>query len=440
MLLADVLRRSAKFFKDRTALVCGSQRFTYGQFWKRVNRLAHGLVNLGVRKGDRIAVLLPNCHRFAEVYLAGAQLGGVVVPLNSRLSPSELAALVEHSEAVGLVTDKIFRDTLQGMAPLLPGLKFRLGTGLETEGFLDYEGLIEASQDAAERTEIEETEVAIQMYTSGTAGHPKGVLLTHQNILANTLTGIYERRFSSKDVFLNASPMYHIADFEYFFQIISVGGTNVFLNQFDPHHFLETVSGEKVTCTWLVPTMIHTLLQIPRLEQYNLRSLRCLYYGGACLPPELFLRAQSAFLCEFSLGFGLTEASPLISILRPEDHQGEWTAVKARLRSCGREAFNVEVRIVDEHDQDVSPGTPGEIVARGANIMKGYWKMEEETQRTLRGGWLHTGDMAWMDEEGYIYFLDRKKDIIKSGGESIFSREVEEAIATHPSPSGNSRL
>ena len=432
MLLQDVLRRSAKFYREKTALVCGSHRFTYGQFMHRVNRLANGLASLGVRLGDRIAALLPNCHRYAEIYLAAAQIGAVLVPLNIRLSPRELTGLIEHSEAVGLISGDRFRETLHSMSGFSPKLKLLIGWGLREEGFLDYEGLLDANPSGSIDFDFDEGEVAIQMYTSGTTGAPKGVLLTHRNIMANTLTGIFERRLSHQDVFLNASPMYHIADLEYFFQILSVGGTNVFIERFDPLLFLEAIQRERVTCTWIVPTMIYDLLACPDLARFDVTSLRTIFYGGACLSPEVFWRARKTFPCEFSLGFGLTEAGPLLSLLRPADHRGEPAEVEKRLRSCGREVFNVEVRIVDEKGKELPPGQVGEIVARGANVMKGYWKMEKETQWTLRGGWLHTGDMAWMDEEGYLFLVDRKKDVIKSGGENIYSREVEETIASHP--------
>ncbi len=432
LLLQDVLRRSAKFYREKTALVCGSQRFTYGQFMHRVNRLANGLTSLGLRFGDRIAALLPNCHRYAELYLAAGQIGAVLVPLNIRLSPRELIGLIEHSEAVGLVSGDRFRETLRSMMGLLPKLKFLIGWGLREEGFGDYEGLLDAASSQSRPFDFEEGEVAIQMYTSGTTGASKGVLLTHRNIMANTLTGIFERRFSCQDVFLNASPMYHIADMEYFFQILSVGGTNVFIDRFDPLLFLEAVQKERVSGTWLVPTMIHDLLANWNFERYDVSSLKVLYYGGNCLSPDLFWQARKAFPCEFSLGFGLTEASPIISILRPEDHRGEAAEVEKRLRSCGREVFNVRVRILDEQGEEVPSGQVGEIVVRGGNVMKGYWKMDQETQQALRGRWLHTGDMGKMDEEGYLYLADRKKDVIKSGGENIYSREVEEAIASHP--------
>lgn len=414
------------------ALVCGSERFSFGQFMDRVNRLANGLASLGVRFGDRIAGLLPNCHRFAELYLAGAQIGAVLVPLNVRLSPRELITLLEHSEAVGLVSGNSFRATLQAMDPHFPKLKFLIGSHLQIEGFGDYENLILDSSSSRIDHDFDDGEVAIQMYTSGTTGDPKGVLLTHRNIMANTLTGIYERRFTCQDVFLNASPMYHIADVEYFFQILAVGGTNVFIERFDPILFLSAVQKERVTCTWIVPTMIHDLLSVPDLKRYDVTSLQTIFYGGACLSLDLFNRARKAFPCEFSMGFGLTEASPLISLLRPEDHLGDPGEVERRLRSCGREAFNVEVRIVDEEDRELPPGQVGEIVVRGANVMKGYWKRVQETQWTLRTGWLHTGDMGRMDEAGYLFLVDRKKDVIKSGGENIYSREVEEAIASHP--------
>jgi len=430
--LQDILSRSAKFYGDRVASVCGPERIRYGQFMDRVNRLANGLASLGVRFGDRIAGLLPNCHRFAELYLAGAQIGAVLVPLNVRLSPRELITLLEHSEAVGLVSGNSFRATLQAMEPHFPKLKFLIGSHLQEEGFGDYEKLILDSSSSRIDHDFGDGKVAIQMYTSGTTGDPKGVLLTHRNIMANTLTGIYERRFTCQDVFLNASPMYHIADLEYFFQILSVGGTNVFIERFDPLLFLEAIQRERVTCTWIVPTMIHDLLACPDLARFDVTSLRTIFYGGACLSPEVFWRARKTFPCEFSLGFGLTEAGPLLSLLRPADHRGEPAEVEKRLRSCGREVFNVEVRIVDEKGKELPPGQVGEIVARGANVMKGYWKMEKETQWTLRGGWLHTGDMAWMDEEGYLFLVDRKKDVIKSGGENIYSREVEKTIASHP--------
>jgi acyl-CoA synthetase (AMP-forming)/AMP-acid ligase II len=430
--LQDILGRSARFYGKKVALVCGPERFSYGQFMDRANRLASGLFSLGVRRGDRIVALLPNCHRFAELYLAVAQVGAVLVPLNVRLSPGELIRLIEHSEAMGLVSGKPFRETLRAMAPQLKNLKFHLGWDLQEEGFEDYENLLANSSPRRIDSDFNDGEVAIQMYTSGTTGAPKGVLLTHRNLLANTLTGIFERRFSSHDVFLNTAPMYHIADLEYFLQILSVGGTNVLIPRFDPDLFLETVQKERVTCTWVVPTMIHDLLTCPDLPRYDVASLRTIFYGGACLSHGLFSRAREAFPCQFSLGFGLTEASPLISLLRPEDHQGKPEKVERRLRSCGREAFNVEVRIVDEGGQEVEPGQVGEIVVRGANVMKGFWKMEQETQKTLRGGWLHTGDLARMDEEGYLFLVDRKKDVIKSGGENIYSREVEEVIASHP--------
>jgi acyl-CoA synthetase (AMP-forming)/AMP-acid ligase II len=398
----------------------------------RVDRLANGLIRLGTRQGSRIGVLLPNCHRFAELYLAAFQIGAVLVPLNIRLSPGELGRLLEHSEALGLVSGEPFREALHSMGDSLTHLNFRLGYGLEEAGFLDYEALIEGSPSSERKLEFDEGEVAVQMYTSGTTGTPKGVLLSHRNIMANTLTGIFERRFTGGDVFLNASPLYHIADFEYFMQILSVGGTNVFLPRFEPELFLETLERMRVTCTWVVPAMIHDLLAVPGLERFKRSSLRTLYYGGACLSPERFRQAQEVFPCEFSLGFGLTEASPLISLLRPEDHRGPSADLEKRLRSCGREAFNVKLRIVDDHDQEVTPGHPGEIIVQGANVMKGYWKNEPETRIALRGGWLHTGDMGRMDEDGYLYLVDRKKDVIKSGGENIFSREVEEAIASHP--------
>lgn len=432
MRLANILKRSARFYPKANALICGSHRLTYKEFWERVNRLANGLASLGIGLGKRVAVLLSNCHRFAELYLAVPQLGAVLVPLNVRLSPRELIEQLEHSEAVALFSSEPFREKLFAMKSFFPKLKFLIGSGLKEQGFQDYEEFINNFPPQEIEIEFDDQEVAIQMYTSGTTGSPKGVLLTHGNLIANTLTGIFERRFTSRDIFLNTAPMFHIADVEYFLQIISVGGTNVFIDCFDPLLFLETVQRERVTATWIVPTMLHDLVAFKDLNKYDVTSLKTIYYGGACLSPELFWRAQKAFPVEFSLGFGLTEASPLISSLRPEDHKGDPLEVERRLRSCGRAVFNVDVCIMDEEGKKLSSGQIGEIAIRGANVMKGYWKMDQETQQVLRRGWLFTGDMGWMDEDGYIFLVDRKKDVIKSGGENIYSREVEEVILSHP--------
>ncbi len=269
------------------------------------------------------------------------------------------------------------------------------------------------------------------MYTSGTTGHPKGALLTHDNLIANTLTALAERDYTSADRYLHVAPLYHIADLELFFGMAFACARNVLVREFRPERVLHVIEQERVTVSFLVPAMINALLEHPSFDAHDTSSLRLIVYGGSSIPEDRLRAALTRLACKLAQGYGLTETSPLLCVLPSEDHVLDGPRAR-RIRSCGRPAHGVEVKIFDEHDAECPPEQVGEIVARGRNIMQGYYKRPEATAEALRGGWFHTGDLGFRDADGYIYIVDRKKDMIITGAENVYPREVEEVLYTHP--------
>jgi long-chain acyl-CoA synthetase len=434
MLIKDILSRSVKFYPDKTAVTFKESRLTYQEFSIRVKKLVSALLNLGVKKGDRIPVLQDNCHQYIELYFAIPEIGAVIVPLNYRLGKRELLHILNDITPKVMFVGKDFLDVID---LIKPELKTSISNYICVEGphrgMESYEDLLTNSSETEAGCEIDEGDVALQIYTSGTTGRPKGAMLTHRNVVSNTITATLERRRFENDIYLGVVPVFHVA-VENVLQMLYVGGRVILLKQFDSKTVLEMIEKEKVTFITLVPAMINFLLDDPDIGKYDLSSLSLLFYGASPMPVDRLKKAIEVFKCDFMQTFGQTEASPMISILQPKDHivdgsEGEME----KLASCGREAFNVEVKIVDEDDKEVATGEVGEIAVRGHNVMKGYWNMPEETAKTLRNGWLHTGDMGRMDDEGYIYIVDRKKDMIISGGENIYPKEIEEVLYTHPS-------
>jgi len=300
------------------------------------------------------------------------------------------------------------------------------------EGYLSYEELLAGATADFEAPEVSDDELLGLFYTSGTTGEPKGVMLSHRNMLANIANseGVYN--YLPTDIYLHAAPMFHLADGAAVFTHTANGATQAFIPRFEPKQVLETISRERVSLIVLVPTMINFLLHQPDIDSYDLSSLRHLTYGASPIAPDLLRRAMKVFHCSFGQGYGLTEASPLLTVLTADDHLTPGAAGERRLASCGKPVPGVDVRVVKEDGTDAKPGEVGEIIARGPNIMLGYWKRLEDTENVLREGWLHTGDLATVDEDGYIYLVDRKKDMIVTGGENVFSTEVEAVLYAHP--------
>jgi long-chain acyl-CoA synthetase len=433
MSIVEGLKKSARQNPDKIASICGAIRLTFREVDERVNRLSSALAGLGIGKGDRVAILALNCHQFYEFYYAVPQLGAVVVPINFRLPSHEVKYIVEHSGSRVVAVDQALLPVIESVRADLDGVEHFILMGNEPcEGYFSYEELLARDTADFDAPEVSDDELLGLFYTSGTTGEPKGVMLSHRNMLANITNseGVYN--YLPTDIYLHAAPMFHLADGAAVFTHTANGATQAFIPRFEPKQVLETISRERVSLLLLVPTMINFLLHQPELESYDLSSLRHMTYGASPIAPDLLRRAMKVFDCSFGQGYGLTEASPLLTVLTSDDHMAPGAAGERRLASCGKPVAGVDVRVVKEDGSDAKPGEVGEIIARGPNIMLGYWKRPEDTENVLRDRWLYTGDLATVDEDGYIYLVDRKKDMIVTGGENVFSTEVEAVLYSHP--------
>ncbi len=435
LLLTTSLLQPAKLYPNKPALICGESRYSYRQFFERVQRVANGLAGLGLAKGDRVAVLMLNCHRYLELYYATAFAGLVVNPLNIRLAAPELVYILNDSASLALAVDDAFLPLLQAIKGQIPTVSklIYVGSHEAPQGMVHYEALLERSSATTPKIDLREDDLAGIFYTGGTTGNPKGVMLSHRNLTCNAYNTMALAMYKSSDVYLHAAPMFHLANGAAMYTVTWRGGTHTFVKAFEPKAVLETVQRERVTTSIWVPVMINALINYPDCAQYDISSLRRITYGASPIPVEVLRKAMRMFGCEFGQGYGMTEASPLVTLLEPEDHVTDGPPAQVRrLASCGREIIGVQVRIVNEAGEDVAPGEVGEIIIRGPNIMQGYWNKPEETAAVLREGWYYSGDMGCFDEERFIFLVDRRKDMIVSGGENVYSTEVENAIYSHP--------
>jgi len=425
------LRRARQLYGDQAAILNNGQ--TYGQFYDRVVRAGHLLDSLGVARGDRVAVLMLNSPRYLEIYYATALTGAVVVPLNIRWSLDEIAFVLNDSGSKALVVDDRFapcREQLAGKLRTISAWVYA-GDAACPAGMTAYEQL-PARADAPWPEPAEDDLVGL-FYTSGTTGGPKGVMLTHKNLVANALHTIVSLSITPDWVWVHSAPMFHMANGSAMYGLVMSGAKHSFIPAFDPEAFLQAVERYRVTSALLVPTMMNMVMNHANLGRYDTSSLKWVFYGASPMPLDLLRRAIDRFGCKFRQGYGLTETSPMLTVLGHEDHKFDNAEARfTPVKSAGRPIIGVEIRVVDERDNDAAAGQVGEIIARGANIMKGYWNRPEITAEVLRGGWFHTGDMGTFDERGYLYILDRKKDMIKTGGENVYSPEVEDVLYAHP--------
>ena len=435
MNIAQGLAHTKKTSGTRQAVVCGETRYTWEEFDLRTDALARGLASLGVVRGDRVAVLMLNCHRYLELYYACARMGAVIVPLNIRLARPEIVFILNDSESKVLVVDKTFAPYATGR-DTFPTVESIVYCGNETpEGMINYDDVISKGSHMQESVdqEMEDDNLAGLFYTGGTTGRAKGVMLSHKNVMSNAFNALIAIGFTNQDRWLHAAPMFHLADLCATFGLSMLGACHIFIPLFNPEQVLQVIENEKVTITVHVPTMINALLNYPDVDKYNLSSLRRLIYGASPMPVELLKQGLQKWGRIFMQGYGMTETAPLLTMLDPADHILDGTPEQVRrLSSCGKELLGVEVRVVNTEGEDVHPGEIGEIIARGPNVMMGYWRMPEATSAAIVDGWMHTGDLATIDEENYIYIVDRAKDMIISGGENVYSVEVENALYTHP--------
>jgi len=435
MHIAEGLKHARKVAGNHEAVVCGETRYTWEVFDQHTDALARGLASLGVQRGDRVAVLMLNCHRYLELYYACARMGAAIVPLNIRLARPEIVFILNDSETKVLVVDKTFASYI-ARPDTVPSLDNVIYSGDVTPpDMINFEDVVIGGSHMQETVdqEMEEDDLAGLYYTGGTTGRAKGVMLSHKNIVSNAFNTLVATGYNQRDTWLHAAPMFHLADVGSTFAITMVGARHVFIPMFNPVHVLEAIQNEKVTCTILVPTMVNAVLNHPDAEKYDLSSIKRLIYGASPMPLQVLKKGLQKWGQIFSQGYGMTETAPLLTGLDTWEHIVDGTPEQVRrLNSVGKEALGVEVRVVNAEDEDVQPGEIGEIVARGPNIMLGYWRMPEATSAAIVDGWMHTGDLATVDEENYIYIVDRSKDMIISGGENVYSVEVENALYTHP--------
>jgi long-chain acyl-CoA synthetase len=413
MMYAHSIGRALRCFPDCPALASDGRRTTFRELHLRVAGIAAGLKSHGFEPGDRLAILLPNEADYIEIVYACSWLGVIAVPLNTRLSSPEIDRILSDATPHGLIRHSS-----------LPAPSVRV----PWQRVLDLEPIHLPSVSPPEP--IYDPQAALAMiYTSGTTGRPKGAVLTHQNILANVLYLASCFPYEQGDVHLHAAPLFHILGFPFIFSCATSATCQFTVPKFSPHDFCAAVERERITHAALVPTMINLLTQFPEINKYDLASLKHLAYGGSPIAPELIRRTQAVFPgIKLMQAYGLTETGLLTSLL---DHEH----VEGKLTSCGRAGIGVELRVMDESGHEVEIGKPGELVARGANIMPGYWNNPDDTESAFRNGMFRTGDFGYQDADGYFYILDRLKDIIVTGGEKVFSGEVEAVILTNPAVS-----
>jgi len=435
MLMRDMLRMTADRVPDKTALIMGEKSLTYDQLNRRVNRLSHGMLALSLQRGDRVAVLTHNSIEFYEIYLALSKIGGVMVPFNNLLKEKELYRDVDYiqprfiffqAEFAGMV-DKLmqYSGTLERAVCIGPA---------PSANYLQYDPVMAGQSESEPDVDIKESDLMSIFLTSGTTGKPKGVMRTQRHNYLNALAGAIELFLRPDDRVLLLFPFYHVTLEDRFCHILR-GNTIVIRREgsFNSREVLGLLAQHRITICQFVPTIINTLLQEKSIEEFDLSALRLILYAASPMPVNLLKQALKRFNCGFMQFFGQTETGPLTTVLPPEDHLIESEAGQQRLGSCGRAAVHFEARIVDEMDRPVPHDEIGELAVRGEAMTVGYWNLPEETAKLLKGGWLHTGDYARQDKDGFVYIVDRKNDMIISGGKNIYPREVEEVLYTHPS-------
>ncbi|MBI4305815.1 MAG: long-chain-fatty-acid--CoA ligase [Chloroflexi bacterium] len=440
----ELLDIAAGIVPDREAIVSGEQaerRLTFAQLKDRAARLAGALEGLGVRAGDRVAIMDINSVGQIETYFACARLGAIFVPLNFRSRPAEVAWMLDYAGASVVLAGARYINVTNEATSQISREVCRIvidGPPAPT-GWAAYEELL-ASQPLERPPSGADDDPTMIMFTSGATSRPKGVVLTHASFCTYVLENVIPADVdpTSAERTILTVPLYHIAGVQSAMAAVYGGRTIVLQPQFEPEEWMRFAEQERVNRAMLVPTMIKALIEHPKFEDFDLSSLRVITYGAAAMPGEVLERAIEAFpKAQFINAFGQTESAATITMLGPEDHvlqgtPGEIARKKRRLRSIGKPLPDVEVRIVDEHENDVAAGATGEIVARGPRLMKGYWSRPDLTAEAFKGGWLHTGDLGYRDEDGYIFLQGRAREIIKRGGEMISPEEVEEILAAHP--------
>jgi len=430
MNLNKILPQTLKIHQEKKALVCGNFEFTYKQFGNRVGKLASSLIKLGITKGKKVAVFHKNCHYFLESYFAVMHSGAALVPLNTYLSKDELAFILNDSETDLLIADSDLYSKVDDIKKLINKDVKIILTGE------NYEDFIRSADSNLPLIDNNKKDIAQIYYTSGTTGRSKGVILSHKNVYCHSLCAIEELNLNSKDIWLHAAPLFHLADAWAIWAITLVGGTHVLVNEFNPKRIFQKIEKNRVTLTNLVPTMYYRLVNDPDVNKYDYSSLRVLMSGGAPISPSLVKRIIETFKCDYIQTYGLTETSPFLTMSILKDHLKD-LSYENQLKyksTTGRKFKCVELKVVNKKGREVKKNNKevGEIIVKGDSITQGYWKLPQETKKVFKNGWLYTGDMAIIDKEDYVTIVDRKNDMIITGGENVYSIEVENVLYQHP--------
>ena len=431
MYLTQALHRALQQTPHSTMTICGDRVRTSREVVDRVSRLAGALLDLGVGAGDRVGMLSMNSDRFHESCFASWWIGGAMPPDNIRWSAAEIAYAINDSGTEVLLVDDAFVSMVPDLRERCPGLTtvVHAGDGETPSDLVSYEGLV-ASGTAVEDGRHGGDALAFLLYTGGTTGRPKGVMHTHDSVMTSLLgTGFSELASRPGGVSLLNAPLFHIGAILGWYEQLAVGGTLVFVPQFTAESFLDAVQRHRVTSCILIPVMVQMALDHPDFDSYDLSSIEKITYGGSSSSDTLLRRAIDTFSgAEFSQGYGMTETGVLTMLTAAEHREPGLPHV----RSAGRSVAHVELAVVDAFGNRLPVGEVGEVVTRGDHVMRGYWNKPRETAAALRDGWMHTGDGGYLDQDGYLYIVDRIKDMIISGGENVFSAEVENALASHP--------
>lgn len=436
----DFLTVAAAICPDRDFMVFEGERTSYMKAGAHINSLAYKLAEMGVEKGDRIGMLSVNCPRYIETYFAAAKTGAIFVPLNFKAKADELHYMLEASDTKYLFVGKRYLDMAKELIPALPQLRQCVSINGPCEGMLDYSELVDPDFEDEYFSDIEDEDVTILMFTSGTTGRPKAVPLTHQSFGSYILDNVTPADPETEEKNILTVPLYHVAGVQGMLAAVYGGRTLVLMRQFDVEEWLTLVQTERANRAMLVPTMLKHLIDHENFSKYDLSSLEVITYGAAAMPFPVIKKAIELMpTVSFINAFGQTETGSTITMLGPEDHKIEGTPeekekkLKRLATSIGKPLPDIEVAIVDDEGNFLKPNQVGEIVAKGPRVMSGYWKDEEKTRQAFtKDGWLKTSDQGWMDEDGYLYRTGRADDVIIRGGENISPKEVEEALIVHP--------
>jgi long-chain acyl-CoA synthetase len=431
------LRRARNQHGKAIAIHHGDQQITYREFYTMVEISARKLVSLGVQKGDRVAVVMLNSPEYLELFYSTAFPGALIVPLNTRWHLKEIVFTLLDSGSKILFVDERFASLVPEIRAAVPALEHVVlaGAGVIPQGVIDWNSYTASNAaDLSAFPEPHEDDLVALFYTSGTTGGPKGAMLSHRNMYTNSIhTMIAPMGIAPDWKYLHSAPMFHLADAGGIHGLTLSGATHSFIPAFDPEETLRAIERYRINSLVLVPTMINMVANCPSFDHYDISSLKRVLYGASPMPLPVLRLAMEKMPCEFVQGYGMTEVSAILTLLAFEDHKLDDTDRQfAPVKSAGKAVAYVEVRVVDEHDHDVPTGQVGEVIARGPNVMKGYWNRPEISAEVLRGGWMHTGDLGALDDEGFLYILDRKKDMIKTGSENVYSPEVESVLCAHP--------